>query len=392
MSEQTIGDRVREALTRTGWQQNTLAEQADMGRDKLNKSLVGVRAFTSGELAQISDLLGVDIYWLISGQPHRYSPRVAFRHSYDADAQEHTPPTRELQRALDQVTAAYTQAGLDDDDKFTAFRTEVGADTFDPSSEDANPWKGMRKAATAVRRRWREWIDAGYDPVADMSSFLRDTAGVDLVVIDGNEASSVQTYALSIADSQVIVVTQTGAWYSAVFGIFHELAHHLFGDVLWEGAEQPQQPVHAEALANGFAANVLLDYGEITNAHLESAPVEDVANLLWNAAAGMATLRYRCGTTRCTAPDESMHQGDITAQWEHDHPREAEARMDQWRAPRFPERLIERHEQLARSGDIPPDMLAWMLQLPVQDVTVSKPAVTLDDDTRKMLDDLGIPA
>lgn len=390
MRNDGIGDRVRGALERAGRQARDLAERIGMSTDKMSKSLKGTRAFTSAELADISDDLHVDIYWLISGEPSRFSPRVAFRHNYDADAQEHEEPTPEMRRELDNLSRAYSQAQIPDDARFETFRREVGADQFDPNAEGL--WKAVRPVSQKVRRIWRAWIDAGHDPVLDMEEFLSETAGIDLAVLDGEESAKVQTYALQVDEHQVIVSSRSAAWYSAVFGIFHELAHLLFGDADWEGAPARVQEVHPEALANGFAADVLIGWEQIKGTSLDEAPVKDVAELLWGDAVSIHVLRNRCTSAGCSAPSDHITQRRIAQAWHTAHPDRASEREAHWQRPTFPQRLVDAHEQASASGDVPPDLYAWMKQMPVEDVVASQPEIELDDSTRAMLEELGIPA
>lgn len=390
MSEENIGNRVRAALERVGMPHKELADRLDLSRDKLSKSLGGSRTFTSGELADISDALRVDIYWLISGEPSRFSPRVAFRHEYDHDEQAHKEPTPQMRRELDNVARAYTQARLTPDTTFESFRNQVGANTYDPTA--AEPWKGMRAVSSNVRRSWLGWQQSQNDPVLGMEAFLRDVAGVDLIVLDGDETARVQTYALEIDGNRAIVISRTAAWYSAVFGIFHELAHLLFGDPDLEGAEPRQQAVHPEKIANAFAANTLIGYDQVSNVDLSTASAEELARLLWSTTAGIDTLRYRCSTANRPAPSEQLRQARITELWHLAHLEDAGKREALWRAPYFPERLVNAHEHLVRTGDIPPDMLARMKQMPVEDVVVPQPSIELDKETRRMLEELGIPA
>ncbi len=53
------------AATTHAW----VAERIGMTAEKLSKSLNGRRVFSAVELAQLAELLGVDVFWLITGRP-----------------------------------------------------------------------------------------------------------------------------------------------------------------------------------------------------------------------------------------------------------------------------------------------------------------------------------
>lgn len=70
----TIADRLREAVLDDAI--TSLAAAADMSPDRLRQILAGERQPCSSELAVISDLLRVDVHWLITGEPDPLAARV----------------------------------------------------------------------------------------------------------------------------------------------------------------------------------------------------------------------------------------------------------------------------------------------------------------------------
>lgn len=385
-------ERVRDLLDRHQMRNHDLAARLGISDDKLSKSLRGNREFATGELADIADVFDVDIYWLISGEAHRRSPLLSHRHTYDHETGAHVAPTGPMATEIDSLARAYTQAELDtseSDGLFDAFVQRVGASGVDRTA--ANPWTGMRAVADVVRAEWLRYCD-GRDPVLTMGDFLAERIGIDLVVLDGGAGSgAVEAHSLKAGGCRSIAIGQTAAWYSAVFGILHELGHHLFDDLAPKGDEGlTDRPVSAEALVNGFAANVVLPKPVLESVPVESS-LEHLAETLWDTCAGVSSFRHRCSTIGL---DRAVpwNQADVTKSWEETHPDGQRSRAELWRAPSFPERLITRHEQLVESAEVPPDSLAWMLQVPVEDVE-PMPSVHHDSaDGREVLELLGIDA
>lgn len=384
----TTYERVLRRLVDSGLSQSTLGERIGLDASKLSKSLHGTRAFSTGELAAISDVLAIDLYWLINGEPGALSPRYAYRHTFDGESGIHARPSDALHEQIENIVLAYNQAGLDQDDRLDRFREDIGVDTYSmsnlPTSFDA-----VRPAMLAVQRVWQGWLRQGKDPVRGIETFLREHFGVDLVVADVAGQHRVNTQVIQAAGARAIVVERSGNWYSTLFGIFHELAHLVFGALAWKGEASEGDDSRFEMFANGFAGDVLLSRGDVIAAPgIAELGLEQLADFLWDHAVGLETARVRCESNRVAGPAAHITQGDITLQWRDIHDGE---RVNVWNAPSYPERLVDRHEQLVRAGDIPPDALAWMLGVPPEELVVQQEASPVEEDTRALLEQLGIP-
>jgi hypothetical protein len=82
-----------------------------MTADAFSRALSGERRFASIELARLSDLIGADLHWLITGDadPNRLS--IAARHDFDYATGRRTIPGREGDRqALEDIALPYRQA------------------------------------------------------------------------------------------------------------------------------------------------------------------------------------------------------------------------------------------------------------------------------------------
>lgn len=383
----TIPDRVQKSLDDSGKKQSQLAREIGLDPTKLSKALSGTRAFSTGELAAISDALTVDIYWLINGEASSFSPRLAYRHTFNGETREHEAPSDELAEQMERITLAYQQARLEPDARLDAFRAAVGTDAFHAENLPTEH-RQLRKAARRTHRLWRDWLTSGKDPVADTSAFLAEHFGIDLIVADVAGAQRVNAQSLQVAGANVIVVERSGSWYSALFAIFHELAHFVTGALAWKGQGTDEDVAEFEKLANGFAGDVLLSRAELLSTPVAHLPEPELAEFLWERAISLITLRHRCASNHVEPPARALRQGDITLHWREAH---GDARSRVWSAPSYPTRLVDRHQQLARSGDVPPDVLAWMLEVPVEELEVRHSPVTLSSDTHSLLEELGIP-
>ena len=384
-----IARRVRAALRERGRQQGELAEAVGLSQDKLSKSLNGRRSFTTGELVEISENLDLDVHWLISGEAGQASTRVAYRHHFDRSAGVHVPPTSQMRRSLDAVRTAYVQADLPSSGRFE----ELRACLAESIGAEGVTWEVVRSLACRVRNMWDDWRRerASEDPVLGVGRFLDEAMGIDLVVVEADENPRTQTYALQVGDRRMIVVETTAAWYSALFGIFHELAHHLFDDLRVGAVGSEEGRSGAEAFANGFAANVLLPQEHARGIAADSDP-SALAQHLWEAGVGIAAFRRRCDALSLEPSSDWSAQFALSQRWEMMHPQEAKLRRQLWRAPSFPSPLVQRHRHLVERGEVPPETLAWMLQIPVEDLEPPAGISVEDGEVQALLEQLGVEA
>lgn len=344
--------------------QDTLASQIGLSRDKLSKSINGVRRFTVGELTSISRVLGVDVGWLIDGGQSPLATRTSFRHVYDARDGVRRPPAVAEQADLELVESAYLLSGLPVRDEFEQVVLEIGA--------EPNPsWSRLKASAVKFCEKWIAFKDSS-DPVLELAGFL-DGMGVDLVILASPMAQRVQTYSMVIAGQPVIVVHATSAWYSALFGVFHEVAHLLFGHDSMPPVGGQEPHINPEQAANWFAANVLVPGQEVRDFAASSPAMNDFAEFCWAHAVGRATLGFRLDSLSLGGGDLPT-QVKMTAYWDAVYGSESAARKSLWRTPCFPPRIIERHRSLVSTGVIPPDLLSMMTSTPVSDLDVPEPA------------------
>lgn len=373
----TLTERVDALLEQRNMKRNQLAEAVGLSKDKMSKSMSGSRQFTVSEIAAIGERLDVDLFWLIHGRVDPLGTKVAFRHVYDHADGHHEPPAEDERVDLELVQRAYSLAEAAPDDRFDAFKTEVGA-VDDPG------WPEIRTTAAATRRRWLAWLDNRVGPL-DVEGFL-ESIGVDLIVMPAPMGRRAHTYSLELRGRKIIVAGSTRAWYSAVFGVFHELGHLLFGHMQWRTDEQRTWHVPEEPAANGFAADTLLPAKEVWNLKGDEG-VETLAALCWNHQIGADTLTNRCNHLR--QESIAVTQKQVADVWHSTQEASAAARSEEWHAPRFPAWLVTRHKELVADGVIPADTLAAMTDTPVEDLVPSSPS-PVTDDVAKAMEELGL--
>ena len=376
--EETTGRRVRASLERHGWRQKKLASRVGMTESGLSKAINGTREFTSREIAQISDVLRLDPIWLITGEHDRLAPQVAARHSFDNGhhAYDHDWTAGDLHE-IDALILAYQQADLPPSGRLEAVRAELGLDTIDPVPGPT--WADCRRVASWLTEQWEAWHRRhAEDRILGLGRFLTDTLGIELCVVDvDGEPSIARTHSLSVGGNPVVVLARTGRWYSAHFGVLHEVAHLLFGALRHIDEGDTDSPaINEETLANGFAADVLLPARQITSIPWDAWSIDDVAELLWQRGCGAATLNNRIASVVGATLD--ANQSSVRREWRARHPDELAARESVWRLPSFPPRLVARHQELVDAHELPPGTLAWLLDVAEEDLQPESPSTHAD--------------
>lgn len=373
----TLADRVDTILEQRNMNRSQLADAVGLSKDKLSKSMSGARQFTVSEIAAIGERLDLDLFWLIHGRVDPLGTKVAFRHVYDEAEGEHQPPAAEERADLELVQRAYSLASAPADERFEAFRAQVDA-------VDNPSWAELRSCAAATREHWTAWLRE-HPVTLDLEGFLAKI-GIDLIILPGPMGQRAQTYSLELRGRKVIVAHTTRAWYSAVFGVFHELGHLLFGHLQWRTGEQPTWTIRPEPAANGFAADLLLPAKSVWALTSDQSP-DSLAELCWNHQIGAGTLANRC--RQLNKDIECPAQKQITALWRESYGSDADARAAEWQAARFPAWLIELHEERVAQGSIPADTLSEMTDTPVEDLAPPR-VPEIPEDVAQAMAELGL--
>jgi len=351
MTAGEIGTRARMLLSEQvpGLPQYEVASQVGMTPDALSRALSGKRAFSSVELARLADLLKADIHWLITGEPDPHRLLFAARHRFDHETGVRDVPGRDADDAiLSDIELAYRQAGQ-----------------LPPS---------MPIPAGAQEAR----ATLGEDFVQPFIDRLQQKLRVDVVRVAGLSTS----YCFTIDGRHVIAVPATGNWFFENWCIAHELGHlvakHLAG--ISPGADP-------EAVANAFAADLLLPADEIRAVDFEHVDAAALAEAVWQKGISTEALARRLAALRVPV-------GDVVTEWAS-QPTQRLLRRH-WRAPdpgldaitdrmnqaalrRFPLELQEAHVKRVAAGELGKETLAWMLAIPADDLGIDAPPVPLAD-------------
>lgn len=334
--DQEIARRVADSIPPTTTHAH-VAGQIGLSKEKLSKSLNGHRAFSSVELAQIAEVLGVDVHWLITGNPDPHRIVAAARHDFDHNTGTRSVPGRTNdQQVLDDIALAYRQA-------FAAWTPQ--------KHPLPSRLPGIREAlGHSFVRRFADRIESG----------------LHIDVIRVAEVST--AYSFHVGPQPVIVIPATGNWFRENWSLAHELAHLAFNHHTDDLT--PQQWDRLELAANQFAAELLLPASKMVTADWEHTTERDLAELVWNHGVSTDALARRLESLAITVPDRIRAALQLTTQrllrwyWagqEAHGTDQITERIDEAAARRFPLRLQEAHTELIAEGAVRKETLAWML-------------------------------
>jgi Zn-dependent peptidase ImmA (M78 family) len=352
----SIGDRALQRLEQAqpGVRHRDVAERIGMTPDAFSRALHGKRQFASIELARLSELIGADLHWLITGQPDPNRLSVAARHNFDHETGLRTVPGRAGDgQTLADIALAYRQAYP---------RPETGPDP-------AIAVGRLTSAATV-----RETLGPGF--VRRFADRLEQHLGVGVVRVP--ELST--AYSLTIGRRPVIALPVTANWFRENWDLAHELGHLVKGHHD-DGISQAAADGH-EAAANAFAADLLLPAETLRSVDWASVGDERLARLVWDWGVSTDALSRRirvlCGQVPArvadwaVGPTQRLLRRHLSTDSERD---EITVRMDEAAQRRFPVSLQEAHLNRVASGAIGRATLAWMLGVDPETLDVDSPEI-----------------
>ena len=360
-----VGSRVRSCMSgRTAVPtQREMAEAIGMTPDALSRSLNGTRSFSSIELAMIAEVLGVDVYWLITGRENPSRLVLFARHTFDRDTREHLVSSHlDNESVLQDVALAYRQAFGD------------------------HPVEPAPLPSTA--REVRDML--GADFVRCFADRVEERLGVDVVRIPGLTTA----YGLEVLGRRVIVLDASGNWFRQNFSLAHELGHMV--------SRTPSRDASGslgtadEAPANNFAAELLLPAAVLREMTWMELSVAELARRVWDWGVSVAALRNRLDSLRIPysavihewcAPGRTTQRllrrggcGEGVSE-----------RMAAAVERKFPLRLQVAHLEKIASGEITASTLAWMYGLTEDELDIDVPqAGAVSDDSLAAALDLSL--
>lgn len=360
-----IGPRVRESILALDppLTHRDVSSRIGMMPDAFSRSLNGQRAFSSIELAELAEVLGADLHYLITGSPDPNRVTVAARHDYD-DGKWSNHGQSWDQTELDNITLAYRQVYAE-------------GSLVTPSL----PGTAHEMRATL-----------GNDFVRDFIDRLEMKAGIDVVRIPRLST----TYSLSFGPHKVIALRSTPNWFNENWALAHELGHLALGH-LGDGERTGTFHRH-EMDANAFAAELLMPADELRPLDWTEVAPAELSDRVWGWGVSSKALFNRLRFLRIRV-SEPVHKllAQPTQRLLRDHWLDVEKVPDQitWRMEssakrRFPYALQEAHYKSMDTGRLGPDTLSWMLNVDPSTFSDDLPEPVSDISDDDLIAALGI--
>lgn len=361
--DMTIGDRIRAVMSDRGLSQREVAAETGMTPDALSRALNGQRGFGSVELARIAEILGADMYELVTGRADPNALKIAARHAFSRDDRGYSNGTREADDALlGDVRLAYSQV----------YR---GAEP--PESRLPTDPAGLRAL-----------LGEGF--VRPFAQRIEEALGVDVVRL-GELGTD---YSFVVHGRPVIALKATASWFRENWSLAHELGHLALRH---HEVQEEARAAELENLANGFAAELLLPPAQLQEVDWEGLTKRDLGLLVWEWGVSTEALWTRLRWLRVPVPERvrewltlsttdlvRLHALDAS-EWKSFAERQREAA-----ARRFPASLTYAHEEAVASGAIGKGTLAWMLDVSPETLEVSEPSPAPRDTTEDLAAMLGL--
>lgn len=334
-----------------------------MTPDALSRALSGQRAFGSVELARIAELLGEDMYYLVTGQADPHAMKIAARHAFSRDDRSYSNGTREADDALlRDIRLAYAQVRQDGE----------------PSDV------GLPSTPGGVRERLGEAF------VRPFAQRLEETLGVDVVRM-GELGTD---YSFVVHGRPVIALRATASWFRENWSLAHELGHLALRH---HEVQDEARAAEMENAANAFAADLLLPPGLLREIDWEALTRRDLGLLVWEWGVSTEALSTRLRWLRAPVPEQvwawlSLTTADLVrhhaldaSEWKAFVERQREAA-----SRRFPAWLTYAHENAIVEGALGRGTLAWMLGVSPDVLDVEEPSPPARDSVDDLAAILGL--
>ncbi|WP_427118227.1 ImmA/IrrE family metallo-endopeptidase [Pseudarthrobacter scleromae] len=348
----TVGSRVRERLATLGMTQVAAATAAGIKEDAFSNSLNDKRQFKLAELALLAEMLNTSVHWIITGERDPYEVKLSARHGWNASTRADEPHDWALAaKVAGDVSLLYSQAAI--------------------TSHDAPPLPAPVAPVEAARDA-RGRLEFSGNPehssfADDLPSSIEKAFGIDVFVIEGEQRFN--AYSAEANGVKFVVAHTTGAWYRANWNIAHELGHIVHGDLAY--SDEERQVRADEAWANAFAAELLAPETVLRGFNWDTGTHQELASLLIHLGVSTEVMRIRLNSLGIGV-SRSLYEELQRSTMQVCRRELSDSGIDVARArytrPRFPQRVLDAHWTAVRESRVDGRALAWMLNIPVEDV------------------------
>ncbi|MDQ1292226.1 MAG: hypothetical protein QG608_103 [Actinomycetota bacterium] len=278
--------RVRQIIGESGLAQGEFAVKAGLDPPKMSKSLNGTRRFTSLDLANIAELAGVTVDWLLNGDS--VVPAMAAR-----VADDYQGPA--VAAAISHASAL---AQVRSDLRFIEGRSKKWVEL------EAGPCGRWIEQGQALAEQALELVRAaGKNSLGQgLADVIESVFGIDVAILDIDSGCDGLAWRSEYA--KLIVVARSATPTRQWFTLAHELGHLLSGDDQRLHVDEhvmgpAQRGVETEVRANAFAASFLMPHDEVREASNEALKggdqisVESFSRLVMRFAVSPSAMAFR---------------------------------------------------------------------------------------------------
>lgn len=324
-----------------GMSQRELANRVKMAPDALSRALNGQRGLSISELTAIGEELGANLHWLLTGDDDPHQVNVAARHGWDTRRRKRTNPGKTADEPiLVEIAHAYR---------------ETYPTALTPSRDlSPNPENLRGELGPDFVRRFAEVIEEQLD--------------IDVIRMPGITTD----YSLTIGKRGIIVLAASQHWFRNNWSLAHELAHLALAHHDDTGSASPRH----ETSADRFATALLLPQDTLAAVDWTTIGRADLAGFIWNAGISTKALAIRLADLNIATSDqvtELLDQSTPRLLRSVIDPEELAERQQESAARRFPLGLVADLTHLVEDGHASPEVLAWLLDVPIDDIDFPEP-------------------
>lgn len=201
----------------------------------------------------------------------------------------------------------------------------------------------------------------------NLASSAQENLGVDVLVLD----MAGQGYTLKLGGRYVLVIPRSRNWFWQNFSVAHELGHvvnqHSFDVNSDDGGLSERQ-------ANAFAAELLMPEADLRSLDWSDISANGLAEKVWELGVSTDALKRRLKSLRINPGEDikyaleqktvSFLRGNLLSIGANEIAERSEASARR----RVPASLITALESGVADGRVPPESLAYALDVPVSDL------------------------